>query len=136
MSNFINFQKAIYQQIRTLTAAGLVLVKVDIDPDVLWETYLSSFPEGTNPMLKERREYDCNNCKSFIRRMGGVVAIDPRTFNKTSIWNVEVEGYYQVVADALNKLVSSAPIAAVYRSETVIVGSATTKDLVRNVILY
>ncbi|AND75445.1 hypothetical protein FDH01_gp177 [Acinetobacter phage vB_AbaM_ME3] len=133
MSNFINFQKAIYQQIRTLTAAGLVLVRVDINPDVLWETYLSAFPEGTNPMLKERREYDCNNCKSFIRRMGGVVAIDPRTFKKTSIWNVEVEGYYQAVANALNKFVLDTPIAAVYRSETAIIGSATTKDLVRNV---
>lgn len=133
MSNFINFQKAIYQQIRTLTAAGLVLVRADVDPDVLWETYLSSFPEGTNPMLKERREYDCNNCKSFIRRMGGVIAIDPRTFNKVSIWNVSVEGYYQDVANALNKFVSTSPIATVYRSETAIVGSAATKDLVRNV---
>lgn len=133
MSNFINFQKAIYQQIRTLTSAGLVLVKANVDPDVLWETYLSSFPEGTNPMLKERREYDCNNCKSFIRRMGAVVAIDPRTFNKVSIWNVQVEGYYQAVAQALNKFVLSLPIASVYRSETAIIGSATTKDLVRNI---
>ena len=37
------------------------LYETDIDKDVLWEVYLSSFPEGTNKMYRKRREYDCGS---------------------------------------------------------------------------
>lgn len=133
MNTFIKFQKAIYDHIRVLTSAGYSLVKTSVDTEEMWEYYQSSFPEGTNPMLKERREYDCNNCKHFVRRMGNVVAIDPNTFKKTSIWNVQVEGYYQNVAQAMNEYILAKPISHAFRSETAIIGQASTKDLVRNV---
>lgn len=133
MSNFINFQKAIHERVKTLTTAGFMLVKVDVNLDEMWEAYLSSFPEGTNPMLKERREYDCNNCKAFVRRIGNMVAIDPTTFKTTSIWNVQVEGYYQDVANGMNSYIHGKPINQAFRTETGIIGTATTQDLVRGV---
>ena len=41
------------------------LFTVDLSKDELWDTYLSAFPEGTNPMYRERTEHDCNCCKQY-----------------------------------------------------------------------
>ena len=51
------------------------LLRVDLSKDDLWDTYMNSFPEGTNPIHKERREYDCNTCKQFIRNMANAVIL-------------------------------------------------------------
>ena len=37
------------------------------EPDKLYETYLNSFPAGTNNIFRARREHDCSACRSFIR---------------------------------------------------------------------
>lgn len=92
---------------------GLDLYVVDVDKNTLWEMYLGSFPEGTNPMFRERTEHDCNCCKNYIRDVGNVVAIN-KDGSFESIWDIDVGGYYQVVADALSTLVKSRPIANVF----------------------
>lgn len=83
------------------------LFRVNVNKDELWNTYLDSFPAGTNEIFRERREYDCNCCKQFVRAVGNVVAvIDGKV---TSIWDVTVknEPNFQVVVDALAKFVKS-----------------------------
>jgi hypothetical protein len=88
--------------------------RVNVGKDELWETYLSSFPAGTNELYRERTEHDCSCCKQFIRAVGNVVAIIDGKVE--SIWDVKVpaEPDYQVVADALGALVKSKPIADVF----------------------
>ena len=49
---------------------------VGAEGDALWKAYLAAFPDGTNPIFKKKTEHDCSCCKHFIRRAGGVVAID------------------------------------------------------------
>lgn len=86
------------------------LLKVDIDKDALWDAYLASFPEGTNPIFRERREYDCSCCRQFIRTVGDVVAVVDGQI--VSIWDiVSDEPAFQVVANALSALVKERAVS-------------------------
>lgn len=62
--DFKNFKLAIAKQFDEMSKHELF--RVDVDKDLLWNTYLSSFPEGTNPIYRERTEHDCSCCKQFI----------------------------------------------------------------------
>ena len=101
---FQNFAKAVEVQVASMVALGM-LFRVNATKEELWEKYLDSFPEGTNPIHKERREYDCNHCKSFIRQMAGVVCIKDGAL--VSVWDVKADGYYQIVADTMSAFVKS-----------------------------
>ena len=74
MSTFRQFKEAVERQLQVMAGMGQ-LFRVDIPSDLVWETYLKSFPEGTNPIYRERTEHDCSCCRQFIRNIGNVVAI-------------------------------------------------------------
>ena len=42
----------------TTALGNETLFEVQIDKDKLWDLYLDSFPEGTNPIYRVRRTYD------------------------------------------------------------------------------
>lgn len=105
--NFITFKQAIAKQFDMMAKHDLFTTKVE--KDNLWATYLASFPEGSNPIYKNRTEHDCTCCKQFIRDVGNVVAIIDGKL--VSIWDIALDDMnYQAVADALAALVYSAPI--------------------------
>ena len=106
MLNFLDFKKVVANQFEIMKKHDLF--RMQVTKDDLWDTYLASFPEGTNPILKERTEHDCQCCKSFIRAVGSVVAIVDGKL--VSIWDVKLDGAYQIVADKLSTLVKSASI--------------------------
>jgi hypothetical protein len=89
-----------------MEASGLYVV--DVPKDILWNTYLDSFPEGTNEIYKERREYDCNCCKQFIKVVGGLVTI--KNNKLVSVWDISVGGHFQAVADAMAEMVKASTI--------------------------
>lgn len=112
-SMFSDLRDAVQKQFVTMKSGHLF--KTEVNKDEMWETYLESFPDGTNPTYKERTEHDCQCCKHFIRAMGNVVTIKNREF--VSIWDVDnilISTRYQVVAAAMSKLVKSAPIRNIY----------------------
>lgn len=107
---FLDFKLAVQEQFGRMT--GHTLFRMGAEKDALWETYLTSFPEGTNPIFRERTEHDCQCCKQFIRAVGNVVAvIDGRL---VSLWDIDLGGHYQVVADAMAALVRSQPIENIF----------------------
>ncbi len=137
MSNvtFQDFKKAVQSQVETMNQTGLWVVGVD--KDTLWETYIESFPAGTNKIYREKREYECNCCKSFIRKVGGLVTIIDNKL--VSVWDIEVGGYYQPVIEELRKLVHSSEVVdrffhyedrvgTDYNHETLADGSVKTWD--------
>ena len=107
---FKTFKQAVQQQFGTMQQHPLF--RVASDKNLLWQTYLDSFPPGTNPIYRERTEHDCQCCKQFIRAVGDVVAIINGQI--ASIWDIEIGGYYQVVADTLSAKVKSQPIDNIF----------------------
>lgn len=88
------------------------LYVVDVTKDELWGVYLKSFPEGTNPVYKERTEHDCNTCKNFIRDVGDVVAMVDGAIQ--TIWDVKAEAEYLTVSKAMSDYIRSKPIKNVF----------------------
>ena len=122
MSEFSKFKKAVEQRMNSLTKEYNTLYQTSMDKDAFWELYLSSFPQGTNEVYKERREYDCTACKQFIRNIGTVVGIKP-DYTTESIWNIEgLEYPYDIVAKAMAEKIQSLPVEDVYFSPTLKVG--------------
>jgi hypothetical protein len=106
--NFEIFKKAIASRFEAMTATPIYCTA--IEKDTLWDTYLKSFPEGTNPIFRERSVHDCVYCKQFIRAVGNTVSIEGGKL--TSIWDCKVaDPTYQAVADAMAKAVKSHAIA-------------------------
>lgn len=66
MSDFKKFKAAFQKHFTNLCKKNDKLFVTDTDKETIWNTYLDSFPDGTNEIFRERREYDCNCCKSFI----------------------------------------------------------------------
>lgn len=121
MSEFKLFKNAVEAKIAQLMEGEVFTV--DLDKDKLWETYLGSFPEGTNPIYIERTEHDCNCCKQFIKGVGGMVSSSMDT-----VWNVEgLPSHYQAVADALHNLVSNAEIRNKYLTKETRYGTSLTR---------
>lgn len=87
-----------------------------VNPDNIWETYLESFPTGTNEVYRERREYDCSCCRHFVKSFGNVVVI--KNNKVVSIWDFKVEDpKYQAVLDAMSNFVRSKTIDDVFVSD-------------------
>jgi len=91
------------------------------DKDELWNLYLDSFPEGTNLIYRERREYDCSCCRQFIKNIGSVVNIIDGKL--VSIWDCKVDNEnYQTVVDALAQYVKNKPVVGLYYNSEKVVG--------------
>lgn len=127
--NFKPFRNAVNKQIQKLLDSNNVLLVTDVVKDELYDTYLASFPVGTNPMFRERTEHDCNCCQGFIRKLGNVVA--EVNGNLESIWDIDPEGVdegYVVVANALSAFVKAYPIVNVLRLQEAQVGVEHNHD--------
>lgn len=129
--DFKNFKNLLQENFKQLTKDASHLFETNVDKDELWNLYLDSFPEGTNKVFKERREYDCSCCKQFIRNVGNVVAI---TDNKVkTIWDFKTDDdKFQPVADALSSFVKSHVISAVYISKIKKIGTDKNFDQLDN----
>jgi hypothetical protein len=99
------------------------LFRINVAGDDLWNTYLGSFPEGTNPIYRKRTEHDCSCCRNFIRQVGNVVAIT--SDNKLmTLWDAPVpdEPAYEQVSKALADHVRSAAISGFFRTSERTIG--------------
>ena len=95
---FTNFKKAIQDHFAKLSETADHIYQVEMDKDELWNLYLNSFPDGTNEIYRERREYDCSCCRQFIRTIGNVVFIQDAIVH--TIWELEGLGAkFQPVMD-------------------------------------
>jgi hypothetical protein len=125
MADFKPFSKLVHDRFTLLSKNELF---VTVDGNAVWEKYLASFPDGTNPIYKERTEHDCSCCKQFVRNIGNVVAVIDGKLQ--SVWGIiGAEEPYQTVADALNAFVTSQAITSLFRTSEPSYGAVQTKQL-------
>lgn len=122
--DFKRFAEPVNTKLQELASTGLYTVQVDRDE--IWEVYMGAFPDGTNNIYKERREYDCNCCKSFIRQIGNVISIVNNEI--VTIWDIKTVGYYQEVADKMAEYIKTLPIQSkLYKTERKFGAQKTTQ---------
>lgn len=107
------------------------LFEVAIDKDELWNTYLDSFPAGTNEIFRERREHDCSCCRQFIKTVGNAVVIKDNQI--TTIWDFRTDDdTYQPVLDSLSNLIKSHAVSDIYVSKLKRIGTLRNYEELEN----
>jgi len=106
---FKEFKQRLQDHFALLIASQAVLYVTNVEKDLIWETYLSSFSDD-----EERQGHNCNCCKQFLRPFGNIVVIENNKLR--SIWDFECEEPFKDAVRLLNDMVISAPIANVFVS--------------------
>ena len=113
---FKEFKKLVQENFKSLTENTTHLFEVELDKDEFWNLYLDSFPEGTNEVFKERREYDCSCCRQFVKNIGNVVVIKDNKIY--TIWDFMTnDTTFQPVINALSEHVKSKVVSNIYVSK-------------------
>lgn len=121
MSEFHSIATAVEHRLRQLTEKaakeGRDVYAAKITGDELNALYLTSFPEGTNPIFRVRTEHDCACCRNFIKNLGRVLVIEGEELK--SVWGEmdHLPHPYNVVAAALNKAVIEAGVLNILRTK-------------------
>jgi hypothetical protein len=131
MMDFVQVKKALQGNFEKMSKDINHLFEVSVDKEELWNTYLDSFPEGTNNIYRERREHDCSCCRQFIKTIGNAVIIKDNEVK--TIWDFQTnDTTYQPVLDALSTYVKSKAVSDVYVSKFKKIGTSSnfeqTKD--------
>jgi len=120
--SFGDFKVWFQGNFQRMTKNASHLFEVELDKDEFWNLYLDSFPEGTNEIYRERREYDCSCCRNFIKSIGNAVVIKDNVIR--TIWDFDTgDETFQPVIDALSKHLKSKPVSDVYFSKFKKVGT-------------
>lgn len=130
MSDFKPFAAAVHAQYELMAKHELFVV--DINPDDLYAAYLAAFPEGTNPIFRERTEHDCSCCKNHIRNIGVVVAIIDgqlvSVWDSAALYDGALAEEYKIVAGTLSAIVKAKPIKGLFRSKERSYGAESSKE--------
>jgi hypothetical protein len=77
----------------------------------LWAAYLDAFPRD------ERQYHNCNSCRRFIERFGGLVAITAEGLLVPAMWeSLSAPPLYAPVVDVLRQLVTRARVTGLFLS--------------------
>ena len=132
MDEFRKFVKDLRKHFSEMTTDVPRLYEVNVDKDVLWNLYLDSFPEGTNKIFRQRREYDCSCCRHFIKSIGNVVVIKNNTVE--TIWDFDTQSStYQPVVDALSSYIKGHAVTDMFLSPFKTVGTDHNFEMIDGV---
>lgn len=124
---FEEFSSLLSKHVNEMMDNNIYLFVTDTDRDVLWNLYLDSFPDGSNPIYRERRDHDCSCCRGFIKSFGNVVSIEDNKL--VSVWDFEVGGKYKPVARAVSDYVKSKRVKDVFITKERAFGTDKTYEL-------
>ena len=129
--SFGEFNKIMQDNFKKLYKEEKFIFITDIDKDELWNLYLDSFPKGTNEIYRERREFDCSCCRSFIKNFGNVVFIKDNKL--VSIWDFTTGDIkYDTVIKQLSKYIKSKNVQDIYISNEYKIGTVFNYENIEN----
>lgn len=133
IDHFHVFAEAVNKQFIRMASDKLYTV----DAGDLFETYLAAFPAGSNPLLRERTEHDCQSCKNFIRNIGHVVTLNSGGTVET-VWDIteQLPYPYNVVSRILSDVVRQLPVNGIYRTTERKYGARTTVSATPSPVTY
>jgi hypothetical protein len=124
MSDFNVFAELVRKQFAKMSKGELFVA----GSDSAWDTYLASFPEGTNPIFRVRAEFDCSCCRNFVRNVGSLVSIVDGQL--VTVWDVEGAEYpFSQVAATMAVHVKAQAITALFRTSEQKYGAQFTKEV-------
>lgn len=116
MDGFMMFKKTLQKHFDKMQKEATHLFEVNVDKDELWNTYLDSFPVGTNEIFRKRREHDCSCCRQFIKNIGSAVIIKNNQIH--TIWELNLgDTTYQPVCDALDAFIKAHTVTDIYTTK-------------------
>lgn len=128
---FKDFRKAIQDHFEKMVADVNTLFEVEVDKDEMWNTYLDSYPAGTNMIYRKRREYDCSCCRQFIKTIGNAVSIKNGEID--TVWNIDIgDDKFQVVADTMDAYIRSKSVSNIYVSQVKKIGTEYNMEQFEN----
>ena len=110
IDNFPQFRDALKANFDRLVSTNPPIFQVDIDKNAFYQLYQNSFPDGTNPMYRVRREYDCSCCHHFINQVGSIVIWNEETKSFNTIWDFDAPYPFTDVCKALSAEVKRHPL--------------------------
>jgi hypothetical protein len=121
--SFTKFSKNISDSYKELSKRNNFLFLVDIDGYQAWQVYLDAFTDDDY-----RQEYNCNCCKSFIKRYAGIVAIEDNVIK--TLWDNThgLSEEFKNVAKAMNAFIKAQEIKSVFFTPHSSLGYASTYD--------
>lgn len=127
MLDFKIIRNALEDNFKKMCEENENLFEVELNKDVLWETYLNTIPAKDNKIYRTRREFDCSCCRHFIKGIGNVVAIKDNKM--VSIWDFETsDDTWNTVLEAMSKFVKKHKVTDVYVSKFNFVGTEYNMD--------
>ena len=108
--HFSLFSDPITNRVNSLLTEGAIVLRVNVSKELLWQTYLNAYPSEVNQIFRERQHYDGQADRQFIVRMGALIVLDPVSLTLSTIWDVDVPGYFKQVAETMDQYIKSLPI--------------------------
>lgn len=128
---FTEMRDRLISNFNEMTKDATHLFEVSVDKDEIWNTYLDSFPAGTNEIYRERREHDCSCCRQFIKTIGNAVVIKDRKV--TTIWDFRTDdATFQPVLDAMSAFVKRHAVSDIYVSKFKKIGTMQNYEELEN----
>lgn len=127
MLDFKIIRNALEDNFKKMCDENEYLFEVELDKDMLWETYLNTIPVKDNKIYRIRREFDCSCCRHFIKNIGNVVAIKDNKM--ISIWDFTTEDdTWNTVLKAMSKFVKKHEVTGAYISKFNYIGTRYSMD--------
>ena len=128
---FTEMRDRLISNFNEMTKDATHLFEVSVDKDEMWNTYLDSFPAGTNEIYRERREHDCSCCRQFIKTIGNAVIIKDKVVS--TIWDFRTDDTtFQPVLDAMSAFIKRHAVSDIYVSKLKKIGTMQNYEKLEN----